>query len=161
MIDEIRPFKERPGPWRLLVFALLGWLVSMIQVGFLGRLPLLGAPIPLLAAVCVLVAWKYGAASGAVLGVVGGLTLDVLSAHALALSPLLLVAFAIYTDRAAARLFDHPLSRLLAALPPYAVWGAVTALRAGSLATGAAALLGAILATVLLSIPGFVRLLRR
>jgi hypothetical protein len=85
----------------------------------------------------------------------------VLSAHAVALSPLLLVTFAIYTDRASARLFDHPLSRLLAALPPYAVWGALIALRASSLAMGAAALLGAILATLLLSIPGFVRSLRR
>lgn len=161
MIDEIRPFKERPGPWRIALFGLLGWLVSMVQVGFFGRVPLLGAPIPLLVVACVLVAWRFGAASAAVMGLIGGCVLDVLSAHTLMLSPFILIAFAVWTDRASDRLFDHPLSRLLAALPPYVVWCAIVALRESSLGVGAGALVGAILATVLLSIPGFVRVLRR
>ena len=51
MIDEIRSMRDRPTPFWVIVCGLLGWLAAMVQVGFLNKLPILGAGAELVLAV--------------------------------------------------------------------------------------------------------------
>ena len=161
MIDEIRPFKERPGALSLILFGLLGWLCAMLQVGFFHRLPLMTAAMPLLCVVCVLVSWRRGEVTGAVLGAVGGLTLDALAAARICLTPLLLIALALYVGWASRRLFDHPVSRLLVGLPPYVCLGVIRGMREHSTRAAFGTFLGAMLLTALLLLPYTVRYIKR
>ncbi len=163
MIGNIRPVRERPSPLSVVLLCLLTWLCAMLQIGFLNRLPLFGAPIELtLVAVCM-IGWKKGALTGAVTGLVGGYVLDSLSGTGLSLGPLLLLAAGVMMGYLAERLFDRPITYLLSLLPVgilFSLYRAIAGEAAGFGGRAAhfgAVLLGVVIAGILIELPHMVR----
>ena len=161
MIPEIRSVRERPNPWTVVLFSVICWLVAMLQVGCLNRMPLFGATIELLFASVCLIGWKKGAVTGAVTGIVGGFTLDALSAVSISLSPLLFALAGIWMGRIARRLFDHPLTYLLSVLPAFVCLSGLRAVTAARFSHLFAVLLGGMLASAALYLPAAVRWIKR
>ena len=167
MIGDIRPIRERPSPLSVVLLCLLVWLCAMLQVGFLNRLPLFGAPIELtLVAVCM-IGWKKGATAGAVTGLVGGFMLDSLSSTGLVLCPLLFLAAGVVMGLLAERLFDRPVTYLISLLPVGLAFSLYRALTCEAVGLGAkaryfgAALLGILPAGVIVALPWAIRYYKR
>ena len=163
MIGDIRPVRERPAPLSVLLLCLLVWLCAMFQIGFLNRLPLLGSPIELTPVVVCMIGWRKGALLGAVTGMVGGYLLDSLSSTGISLCPLLLLAAGVLMGMLAERLFQHSVTYLIALLPVGVAFSLFRALMSeaatfgGKARTFGAALLGILLAAVLLELPALIK----
>ena len=158
---DIRSVRERPTPLSVIVHALLIWVVAMVQVGFFNRLPLFGATIEVVLCGVAYVGWRRGALTGALTGVVGGFMLDALGEAGLSLSPLVFMVVGIYAAFVAERLFDHPLTYLLALSPVHlavAVWRAV---EVGSWVHALAVLAGAYLASIATYAPTILRKIKK
>ena len=154
---DIRSVRERPTPLSVILHALLIWVVAMVQVGFFNRLPLFGATVEIVLCGVAYVGWRKGALTGAVTGVLGGFMLDALGTQGLSLSPVILMAVGVYAAFVAERLFDHPITYLLAMLPVnlgVAVWRAV---QVGSWKHAFAVLAASYLATLFVYLPTIVR----
>ena len=161
MIGEIRSIREKPSVQTVVLCAVLCWLVAMLQVGFLNRLPLLGATVELLFAVVCLIGWKKGGVTGAVAGTVGGFTLDALTSVGISFSPLLFALAGIFMGYMARRLFDHALTYLLSVLPALICLCALRALAVSRFTHAFAVLLGGVIASALLYLPSAVRHVRQ
>jgi hypothetical protein len=139
----------------------------MFQVGFLHRLPLFGAPMELtLIAVCM-IGWKKGALTGAIVGTVGGYVLDSLSSTGISLCPLLFLAAGVLMGLLAERLFDRPVTYLLALLPVcimFSIYRAFTSEAVGfadKALYALAVLFGAVLAGIVVELPAAIRYYKR
>ncbi len=163
MIGDIRPVRERPAPLSVILLCLLVWLCAMFQIGFLNRLPLLGAPIELTPVVVCMIGWRKGALTGAIAGTVGGYVLDSLSVTGVSLCPLLLLAAGVLMGILADRLFRHSITYLISILPVgivFALYRAIVSEAAGfggKARTFGAMLLGILVAATLLELPALIR----
>lgn len=161
MIGEIRSLRDQPTPVSVVICGLIGWLSAMVQVGFLNRLPILGAGGELVLAVACLIGWRRGPLCAAVSGVVGGFVLDALCGTGLSLSPLLFFAAGICMSMLIRRFFDHPLTYAVSLLPPAVAVGIERAIRAGRLKVFFGVLIGVYLASAVIYLPRFLRRRRR
>ena len=158
---DIRSVRERPTVLSVVLCALLCWLLTTLQIGFFNRLPIFGATVEVVFAAVLYVGWRRGALTGAVAGLVGGFMLDALGSGGLSVLPLLYLVAAVYMALAAERLFDHPLTYLLALLPPFAVLGGYRALSVGRFSHVLAVMLGAYLVSVLIYLPSAIRFFKK
>ncbi len=161
MIGDIRPLRDQPTPVSVIVCGLVCALAATVQVGFLNRLPILGAGAELVLAVVCLIGWRRGTLCAAVGGVVGGFILDALCTDGISLSPLLFLAAGVYMSMIVRRFFDHPITYALSLLPPALIVALERAIRAGELKVFFGVWIGVYLASVVIYLPRVLRKRRR
>ena len=158
--DDRKLAREPLTPLKWVLYVALMWLFCMFQASFLSFIPLFGAVIELVYALVLLLGWKRGPMAGAVFGMIGGFLLDALTGVGISVLPLLFFVGGVCAAFAAKRLFDHPLTYLMMAVPSHLVLGIWRAVCEKSFVHLFAVLLAGVIGSVIVYIPAGVKYLR-